>query len=172
MLWSAAGGFGDPLERDAARVEADIDNGDVSAMAARDVYGVVLGDAAATERRRAELRMRRLQGHTGERKLRKLEGAPRFLATDSLAVHANKHFGCAKCGQDLGPVGLNYKDHCVRNDLPIEASNPIVGDPRRFIDPLPQFRVFCCPGCGLAIENEIAIAEDPPLRDVEVQMKG
>ena len=54
----------------------------------------------------------------------------------------------------------------------IQASNPIVGDPRRFIDPLPQFRVFCCPGCGLAIENEIAIAEDPPLRDVEVQTKG
>jgi hypothetical protein len=69
---------------------------------------------------------------------------------------------------DLGPVEKNYKDGCVRNDLPIGASNPIVGDPRRFIDPLPQFRQFCCPGCGLAIENEIAIAEDPPLRDVEL----
>ena len=54
------------------------------------------------------------------------------------------------------------------DDLPIEASNPIAGDPKRFIDPLPQFRQFCCPGCGLAIENEIAVAEDPVLRDVEI----
>ena len=62
----------------------------------------------------------------------------------------------------------NYKAGCVRNDLPIQASNPLVGDPKRFIDPLPQFRQFCCPGCGLAIENEIAIADDPVLRDVEL----
>ena len=62
----------------------------------------------------------------------------------------------------------NYKAGCVRNNLPIEASNPIVGDPKRFIDPLPQFRQFCCPGCGLAIENEIAVLEDPVLRDVEI----
>jgi len=48
---------------------------------------------------------------------------------------------------------------------------PIVGDPKRFIDPQPQFRQFCCPGCGLAIENEIAVAEDPPLRDVELFVK-
>jgi hypothetical protein len=59
----------------------------------------------------------------------------------------------------------------VRNDLPIKAANAIVGDPRRFIDPTPQFRQFCCPGCGLAIENEVAIAEEPPLKDVELSEK-
>jgi N-methylhydantoinase B len=168
VLWSAAGGFGDPLERDPARVEADVANGDVSEKAALEIYGVVLGDARATARRRNDIRARRIQGRAGAAKL----GAPvRFLATENLAVHANRHFGCAKCGTDLGPLGRNYKDYCVRNDLPIEASNPIVGDPRRFIDPLPQFRQFCCPGCGLAIENEIAVADDPVLRDVEIRSK-
>ena len=54
MLWSAAGGFGDPLERDAERVKADVDNGDVTEKAALEIYGVVLGDARATERRRTE----------------------------------------------------------------------------------------------------------------------
>ena len=80
-------------------------------------------------------------------------------------------YGCAKCSADLGPVSHNYKDYCVRNDLPIEASNPIAGDPKRFIDPLPQFRQFCCPRCGLVIENEVALADDPVLRDVEILWK-
>ena len=80
----------------------------------------------------------------------------------------NRRYGCAKCGTDLGPVSHNYKDYCVRNDLPIQAANPIVGDPARFIDPVPQFRQFCCPGCGLLIENEIAVADEPLLKDVEI----
>ena len=41
VLWSAAGGFGDPLERDPAKVQADIDNGDVTEKAALEIYGVV-----------------------------------------------------------------------------------------------------------------------------------
>jgi N-methylhydantoinase B len=79
---------------------------------------------------------------------------------------------CAKCATDLGPLADNYKAGCVRNDLPINASNPIVGDPRRFIDPMPQFRQFCCPGCGIIVENEIAIADDPLLADVELRKMG
>jgi N-methylhydantoinase B len=164
VLWSAAGGFGDPLERDVAKVETDIDNGDVSAIAAREIYGVVLGDAAATERLRAEMRAKRIEGH--KLGLKKLEGKKR-LVTDNLAIYGN-HYGCAKCAQDLGPTSQNYKSSCVRLDQPIQASNPIVGEPGRFIDPTPQFRQFCCPGCGLLIENEIAVAEDPLLKDVEI----
>jgi len=111
-------------------------------------------------------RARRLQGH--QKTAHKLGGKQKFLATESVAVHDNKHYGCAKCGTDLGPVSHNYKDYCVRNDLPIQAANPIVGDPKRFIDPTPQFRQFCCPGCGLLIENEIAVADEPVLKDVEI----
>jgi N-methylhydantoinase B len=169
VLWSAGGGFGDPLERDPAKVAADVENGDVSEKAAAEIYGVVVGDARATGRRRAELRNRRIQ----ERSLppKKLETPQLFLATENLAVHKNMRYGCVKCGTDLGSIHDNYKASCIRNDLPIEASNPIVGDPRRFIDALPQFRQFCCPGCGLAIENEVAVANDPVLRDVEILSK-
>jgi len=103
---------------------------------------------------------------------KKLTGRRLFLATENLAIYDNRHFGCAKCAADLGPVSHNYKDHCVRNDLPIEASNPIAGDPKRFIDATPQFRQFCCPGCGLAIENEIAVQTDPVLKDVEILGAG
>jgi N-methylhydantoinase B len=62
------GGFGDPLEREAERVLADVREGYVSPEAARDQYGVVvLGeggrwtlDEAATEALRTELRIARM----------------------------------------------------------------------------------------------------------------
>src|SRR5947199_171830 len=168
VLWSAAGGFGDPLERDPAKVAADVENGDVSAAAAKTIYGVVIGDAEATERERN--RIRRLRLHNSKTRSRKLDAPIRLLATENLAVRGER-YACAKCAADLGSIKDNYKLGCVRKDLPIEASNPIVGDPKRFIDPQPQFRQFCCPGCGLAIENEIAVAEEPPLRDVELFLK-
>jgi N-methylhydantoinase B len=99
--------------------------------------------------------------------VKKLNERVKFLATENLAVRASR-WCCAKCSTDLGPITSNYKSGCVRNDRPIEASNPIVGDPKRFIDALPQFRQFCCPGCGLLIENEIALESEPVLRDVEI----
>jgi N-methylhydantoinase B len=168
VLWSAAGGFGDPLERDPAKVEADVDNGDVSALAAREIYGVVIGDAGETNVVRNKLRASRIQG--SKLPVKKLEGKVSFLATEGLAVKGTRYC-CAKCSADLGLVSDNYKSRCVRYDRPIEASNPIVGDPKRFIDPTPQFRQFCCPGCGLLIENEVAVSDDPPLWDVEIELR-
>jgi len=171
VLWSAAGGFGDPLERDPAKVEADVENGDVSAETAKKVYGVKMGDAAATKRRRKRLRAQRLSSATHPvQQPEKLEGKVDLLATENLAVRGGR-WSCAKCATDFGSTNMNYKSGCVRIDRPIQAANPIVGDPHRFIDPLPQFRQFCCPGCGALIENEIAIAEDPPLMDVQLHLK-
>ena len=162
VLWSAAGGFGDPLERDAKKVEADVDNGDVSVEAAKSIYGVVAGDAGATL---AEREARRLARIGGKASGKKLNAAVTLQATENLAVRGG-HWCCAKCATDLGPVRDNYKMRCVRLDRPIQACNPIVGDPARFIDPTPQFRQFCCPGCGLLIENEIAVESEPLLQDV------
>ena len=129
---------------------------------------MVIGDAAATERERKALRLQRLSSASHPfQKPQKLEGAIDSLATENLAIRG-KHWSCAKCATDLGPVSGNYKAACARSDRAIQASNPIVGDPKRFIDPTPQFRQFSCPGCGTLIENEIAVAEDPVLRDVEL----
>ena len=166
VLWSAAGGFGDPLERDPAKVATDVDNGDVSVEAARAIYGVVLGDADATERERNRIRELRLNNVKPAG--RKLDAPVRFLATENLAVRGGR-YACAKCAADLGSIEDNYKLSCIQRDLPIEASNPIVGDPKRFIDPQVQFRQFACPGCGLLIESEIAVADEPVLRDVEIE---
>ncbi len=64
ILQSAGGGgYGDPLERDPQAVLEDVEEGYVSEVAARDVYGVAIADdridAAETARLRAALRARR-----------------------------------------------------------------------------------------------------------------
>ena len=51
---AGAGGWGDALQRPFERVAADVEKGFVSAAAALEHYGVVLGDPSATSRLRAE----------------------------------------------------------------------------------------------------------------------
>jgi N-methylhydantoinase B len=60
---AGGGGYGDPLRRDVAKVENDVINGFVSAEAAAERYGVVIGDdghvdAEQTKQKRAQLRER------------------------------------------------------------------------------------------------------------------
>jgi N-methylhydantoinase B len=65
VVWTAGGGYGDPLERDPELVAADVRDGRATAGAAHDIYGVVLGgdgaevDAQATTAERDERRARR-----------------------------------------------------------------------------------------------------------------
>jgi N-methylhydantoinase B len=68
MRSAGGGGFGDPLERDPARVLADVQAGYVSLARARDGYGVVLtaageADLDATRAQRAALAGRRRRYH-------------------------------------------------------------------------------------------------------------
>ena len=56
MRSSGGGGYGDPLERPVEDVVADVTMGYVSVERARDGYGVVIGDAAATVALRESLR--------------------------------------------------------------------------------------------------------------------
>jgi N-methylhydantoinase B len=61
MYWQAGGGYGDPLLRDPLAVQRDVEEGKVSLMAARTLYGVILDqatymvDAAATASTREAL---------------------------------------------------------------------------------------------------------------------
>lgn len=67
--------------------------------------------------------------------------------------------------RDHPVVILRFCGICFRGGY---LPNPNVGDYRRYIDDRPVFRQFFCPGCGALIENEIALASDPVLRDIEV----
>lgn len=63
--WQGGGGYGDPLRRDPEKVVQDLGSLLISSTAATEVYGVVVDsagklDAAATDKRREELRRARL----------------------------------------------------------------------------------------------------------------
>ena len=59
---AGGGGYGEPLEREEERVEADVRDGYVSLEAAENSYGVIidpetgLADAMATEKKRESMR--------------------------------------------------------------------------------------------------------------------
>jgi acetone carboxylase gamma subunit len=59
----------------------------------------------------------------------------------------------------------------VKEEGDIRIANPNIGDWKRYIDDQPVFRQFYCPGCGALVENEVARADDPVLRDIEVRLK-
>jgi len=177
VIWTAAGGFGDPTERDPERVWRDVvENRAVSREAAREIYGVVVTDderldAEATKRLRAERRAARRRKTGG---VKSLDGKVVARISDNLELrkaNGGLHTCCAKCAADLGPVRENYKNACERVDREITASNPNVGDWRRYIDERPVFRQFFCPGCGALIENEVAREGDEVLRDIELDLR-
>jgi N-methylhydantoinase B len=64
VRWNGGGGIGDPLDRPAEKVLADIAAGLISEEAATDIYGIVRKDGAldqaATQAKRAALRDARL----------------------------------------------------------------------------------------------------------------
>ena len=60
VIWQGGGGYGDPLDRDPMAVARDVACNAVSRQAAREIYGVALDDAAATERLRREMRLARI----------------------------------------------------------------------------------------------------------------
>jgi N-methylhydantoinase B len=186
VTWTGGGGFGDPLERDPTKVAFDVtENMAVSAEAARQIYGVVMAadgslDAPATEQLRRQRRHERQQHPRSAQApaLRQLDGKLLREATANLCVRLDpkaptkerKRWCCMACATDLGPLQQNYKLGCAMETLPISASNPLIGDYRRYINDEPVFRQFFCPGCGQLIENEIALAGDELLCDIQIKV--
>ncbi len=167
VLCSAAGGFGDPLDREPESVRADVEQYSVTAEAAKQIYGVVLAegaiDMAATEALRSERRAQRKGNGSVER-----SDEPVVVElTENLHLRGG-NYCCAKCAAKLAQRDSNYKDGCVCEDHAVSSSNPLIGDPVRFIDDDPVFRQFFCPGCGSLIENEVAMRTDPYLMDLSL----
>ena len=87
------GGFGDPLEREPARVAADVENGRVSAQQADAAYGVIIGDDGAVDGDATAARRDRIRGR------RRQTAASRWTPVDSY-VHPGGASGDAVAVSD------------------------------------------------------------------------
>ena len=180
VRWSGGGGFGDPMRRDPARIQHDLLHQNVTPDAARTIFGAVLSedgtavDEEATARNRAAIKVDRLARLTnGAPPPAVRDGGLRLRATDALDVRedaAGAYWACGACAASLGALDENYKLACLQDVRPVSDSNPLIGDPSLFVDDPVEFRLFCCPGCGTLIENEIAVATDPILRDMFIAL--
>ena len=176
VVCSAAGGFGDPLDRDIKLVQMDIEGNAVTVEAAREIYGVIVDpdtlevNQDATYKLRADTRHHRLKGYSGTPI--RCNGEIVIHVTENLDLRSDaghEVYCCAKCQTEVGLLGSNYKEHCIRIDEPVTKSNVLIGEPSRFIDDTPEFRQFSCPGCGTLIENEIAMRGEPVLMDIHIE---
>lgn len=134
MRYPGGGGWGDPLERDPARVVHDVRLGAVSEMAARGIYGVVLSEAAPgydemeTDRLRQSVRSTRIAAGdnaraTGSHRTELARGlaragayvAPRsnVLLVETCDPVTGKDLDVRYCAEIPEPVGLAPADHRV-----------------------------------------------------------
>jgi N-methylhydantoinase B len=156
------GGLGDPLLRPPERVLADVAAGCVSPRQAREQYGVVLDttgsalDATATVRLRRELRAARIG-------VADAASLPPVADVDGIAPAPVRYDGagggarCAACGYTLGVTGANWKNRAVTWEQPLAALGELMGS-TRFV-----LRSFACPGCGVLLDTEMTLPEDPPI---------
>jgi N-methylhydantoinase B len=167
--WQGAGGYGDPLERDPAKVAEDVRRGLVSREVAWTVYGVVLDssgsvDMEATQRRRDSIRReRRLSARTptSGSSAPKL-GYPFVEKGDPLGEYllldrAHWVYACRVCRRVLGPAETNLYDLLAEAELPLNAAGPARGeayDRGRFF-----LRVLYCPSCWTQIEAHVQLRE-------------
>jgi N-methylhydantoinase B len=172
---SAGAGWGDPTEREPARVREDVHYGTVSAPMAREVYGVVLTsaglvDEAATKARRADIRKERLSWSAPKT----MSGAPAADAHGDTVAHfgdaasyqrikGRNYFRC-NCGQAFAPADENWKDYARRSTTTAAELGPRIS----LHSELEATR-FVCPSCARLLDVEINLKGEAPLFDIEIR---
>lgn len=178
---SGGGGYGDPLERDPARVLVDVRRGLCSLQVARNDYGVIVTqdlsdvDADATVARRADIRRARLARGRPHRAgpLAPSDGERLMPVGELLEVirAGNGYaFRCARCRGVLGPVEADPRSLGLVLDEPMGAFSPL----NRFglVDEF-VVRMFCCPGCGGCYSVEVQRRSDPAIApEMELRLQG
>ena len=177
VVWaSGAAGYGDPLERDLDRVQADIDAGYLTPDVARSFLGVVVEHGVVQPEATAALRKATREARVGgqTRQLERAEGPEAAALGEYVALCAQgKHRvqACRRCRTVLAPEDGNYKDGCHMIAKEVAAAHPLMKDPKEFIDVEMVYRQFVCPGCGGLIETEIARASDGVLHDTQLRLQ-
>jgi len=188
--WQGAGGYGDPLDREPARVARDVERGLVSQSCAEEIYGVILKrhdsnrqgakDATvgvneiATARRREAVREARRLGALPPEALLAVPGA----ATSGNAGWAISEYvellpaaailRCRRCGKGLARAGEDYRGGCLRRLDPLTAAGPNRGeayDRGRF-----HLATYLCPGCATLLDADVVLDGAPPVRAIVTRL--
>lgn len=184
------GGYGDPLDRDPARVLEDVRSGVVSAAGAKGQYGVVIDaaaetvDLAATDRERQAIRKQRRERSKPVTPAATDRG--RAPATGGGEAAAGKDDGPAvnefvrvtrvdgkpmlrcRCGHVLGDARKNVKEFTLMEEGLVKEAGPYVNQFEvndRFV-----FRRFYCPSCLRRLETEVCLKDEPVLWDAEIAL--
>ena len=174
------GGYGDPIERNAAKVAGDVERLLVSREWAAKVYGVALVDGGfevdveATRRRREELREERRRAAEGDGTpgVADPDAAPWEPGRDGVRLTEAVFYDLrgaepvhrCRCGHALGPADGSYKRFAARARFPVQRIGPEV-NPHRVNGSRFELREFFCPRCWTRLEVEIARPDDRILED-------
>jgi N-methylhydantoinase B len=147
------GGFGDPLDREPALVEADVAEGRFSPADAAHVYGVMVGDAAATARQRAQLRQARLA--RAQAPARPVGSAPPPDTATALplfpgVVQCGPVAYAAESGAPLAVAPDHWTDGC-----------PVLMERLWDDGPGVEYRTYLDPGSGRALHVEVVLDGAP-----------
>ncbi len=156
------GGFGDPLERDADRLQRDIDSGIYNKWSAERFFGAVIDDNGridhkATKIKRAELRMARLDGNPNGGRSHAPDGAQTIFQPhaelDIVETDRGLVWCCRQCRAVLGTAHENYKKFAQMSEESLDTVSEFhlpSGD--AFIG---EFIYYFCPSCGIQLQVDV-----------------
>lgn len=171
---AGGGGYGDPLERDIARVDEDIRRGVLTREMAEQIYGVVctaIGslDEPATAARREAIRAQRLgkvsspQIHDSRQTMESFDRGKRIGESFIVSWDAGvPTLSCAKCGYSYGSAKDDWKQRCVMQEAGIETASSlnVYGKLDEFV-----LREYYCPGCALMVAADVQRRAEPWRQD-------
>jgi N-methylhydantoinase B len=172
-------GLGDPLERDAEIVARDVRDGYVTHAAARNGYGVVVGEdgtldaeASAAERERIRQERRGQPRAGGDGELDTVEaGAPLRPLQPSVGITDGGVLACECCRTVLGSTADGFRAHAATRDSDAATRMSEIGgycEPR-IEGPYVHMREHACPGCGTLLAVDVVVVEDPVTGEAPVR---
>ncbi|MES3160811.1 MAG: hydantoinase B/oxoprolinase family protein [Halorubrum sp.] len=164
-----SGGYGDPLDRDANAVAADVVDGKIAPETASEVYGVPVGDDGTPSEEVSTIRDRKRSA-----RLEAADPPERSLDVDVTGtsktayrlganlsverVEERAYVRCDGCGSVLAPASTNWKEYASVAERPVSQAGTNSSAPEGYC-----LREFYCPDCGTLLDTEVAHEDDPPL---------
>jgi N-methylhydantoinase B len=176
IMPQGGGGWGDPLDRPAEAIQADLDNRLVSREASVTVYGAVLDDdgrvnADATHARREELRRQRMGWPSvGKDPIGAPPSAAELRRTGPLgdvleiATDGHAHVVRCRCGYVLCAAHENWREHARMTTASADDLGPAI--PR--LDEEIEVRQYACGGCGSMLSVDVRRRGAAHLHDVSL----